>query len=119
MRFPVVFQSFGVLNSVLTAAFRHSNTSKVSVEMRDRVTGDLLEKVTFNRSEVTRISAGFRFKELDEKRLPTVDFDGTLSLTVEGRGELNIPSKLCNSIYNHNLGKHGLIHVNGLIGIVE
>ena len=86
MRFPIVFEGLGILTSALSA---FQNLANLTVEVRDRVTEEVVNSVTFNTSDLATgpsklTASGFTFKLFNEKNLPTVDFDGVLSLRADG-----------------------------------
>ena len=86
MRFPIVFEGLGILTSALSA---FQNLANLTVEVRDRDTEEVVNSVTFNISDLAAgpsklTASGFTFKLFNEKNLPTVDFDGVMSLRAEG-----------------------------------
>ena len=116
MRFPVVFEGLGILSSALSSLFNNFNVSGLTLELKDRHSHDVVNTVTFNETDATeKKHSGFHFKHFKEKNLPTVDFDGVLSLRLDAKLNFKHSSKLCNSVYDQTLGKHGLVHINGLV----
>ena len=116
MRFPIVFEGVGILRSALTALDRELQHSSVSIDIKDRYSGEILNSVTFNRTDMdTDRNSGFAFKMFRTKNLPTVDFDGILSLRINSSQRFKFPSKQCDSVYDYSLGRHGLVHINGLL----
>jgi len=117
MRFPVVFEGLGILSSALRTLIQDFNITKITINLRERYGFDIISSVTFNQSDISKKhnNTGFIYKHFNERSLPTVDFDGVLSLKMEHGSQLKFPSKLCNAVYDYSLGKHGLVHINGLI----
>jgi len=117
MRFPVVFEGVGILRSALDILLRELNHSSVTIDIKDRDTEEILSSVTFHRSDLDgdKQNSGFTFKMFATKALPTVEFDGILTLRLNSSQRLRFPSKQCNSVYDYSLGRHGLVHINGLL----
>ena len=115
MRFPVVFEGLGILSSALTSLIQDFNVTKVQIIIKDRHTEEVVNTVIFNKTDLNQKQTGFIFKHFNEKNLPTVDFDGVLHLKLNEDVDFKFPSKHCNTVYDKILGKHGLIHINGLL----
>ena len=116
MRFPVVFEGVGVLRSALSGLLHELDQPSVTVDIRDRHSDEILNSVTFNRSDLqTEKNSGFTFKMFKTKNLPTVEFDGVLSLRINRSLLLRFPTQHCNAVYDYSLGRHGLVHINGLL----
>ena len=116
MRFPVVFEGVGILRSALSALCQELNLSSVSIDITDRYSAELINSVTFNRTDLnTQKHSGFAFKMFNTKNLPVVEFDGVISLRINDSLSFSFPSKQCNAVYDYTLGRHGLVHINGLL----
>ena len=115
MRFPIVFESLGILTSVLGSLLKQSNSTNVKIQLKDRYTDEIINQVSFNKTDIQGDTGGFAFKKLDVKNIPIVDFDGILSLKIEENMNYKMSSKLCTAVYDYKLGQHGLIHINGLV----
>ena len=115
MRFPIIFEGLGILTSAFSSLHQQLNISSITVDVRDRYTKEVVSTATFNKTDLNRNHTGFTFKKLNDRNLPTVEFDGVVSLRMDSNKKFNFPSKLCNSVYDRKLGKHGLVHINGLV----
>ena len=110
MRFPVVFEGVGILKSALSVL------SSVSIDIKDRHSQEILNSLSFNTTDLqSGGDSGFAFKMFKTKNLPTVEFDGVLSMRTNSSRSFRFPSKQCNAVYDYSLGRHGLVHVNGLL----
>ena len=116
MRFPVVFEGVGILRSALSTLCQELNLSSVSIDITDRYSGERINSVSFNRTDLnTQKHSGFAFKMFNTKNLPVVEFDGVISLRINDSQSFSFPSKQCNAVYDKTLGTHGLVHINGLL----
>ena len=100
MRFPIVFEGLGILTSALSA---FQNLANLTVEVRDRVTEEVVNSVTFNTTDLAAgpsklTASGFTFKLLNEKNLPTVEFDGVLSLRADGGRKADMQMMVDNAL---------------------
>ena len=138
MRFPVVFEGVGILRTALSALCQELNLSSVSIDIRERYSAEVINSITFNITDLSDLNnqkkSGFTFKKFNTKNLPVVDFDGTymillgkmrpfiflyqigvISMRINDSRNFSFPSKLCNAVYDSTLGRHGLVHINGLL----
>ena len=116
MRFPVVFEGVGILRSALSALCQELNLSSISIDIKDRYSAELINSVTFNRTDLNaQKNSGFAFKMFNTKNLPMVEFDGVISMRINDSRSFSFPSKQCNAVYDSTLGRHGLVHINGLL----
>ena len=116
MRFPIIMEGIGILTSALSSIYQDFNVSRLIIDVKDRYSEEIVNSVSFNKSDLRKPKLnGFTFKPFNNKNLPTVDFDGVLSLRMENDLSFKFPSKLCNAVYDYTLGTHGLVHINGLV----
>ena len=115
MRFPIIFEGLGILTSALSSLFEDLNITRLIIDLRDRYTNEVVNSVSFNKTDLSSNKTGFTFKQFKSKNLPTVDFDGVLSIRLGSGRNFQFPSKLCNAVYDQTFGKHGLVYINGLV----
>ena len=115
MRFPIIFEGLGILTSALSSLLQDLNITRLTIDVRDRYTDEVVNSVTFNETDLIKKEMGFTFKDFRSKNLPIVDFDGVLSIRMDSGKNHRFSPNQCNAFYDQTLGRHGLVHINGLV----